>query len=249
MLTMQNDNPSDVVHLSLFPRFILNRDQDLEARFLGSDLSEVCEAAYESDIPILKAFAASPLEKREEALAAWRAAQVKTLMADPIFSAKVAAFLKDAPPEIVESFHAGKMRLNDADSTIKNLWQASQTDRITSRRAAKGRLWDVVRLKLIDQQEEKHFGKTVPRHVLILENGKIEIFRYRMNAIRFAKNSGMSYLLMGIDGTRVKAGNLESPGGLSNVEDEAEAEEMDEIDDFTEKSPGPGDSIGEIEDE
>lgn len=240
---MQTDSQSAVVHLSLFPRFILNLDRDLESRFLGSDLSEICEAAYDSDIPILKAFAASPLEKREEALAAWRAAQVKNMVDDHTFAALVTAFLKDAPTSLVESFRAGKMRLADVDSEIKKLWHDSESDRINSRRAAKDRLWDVVRLKLIDHQEEKHFGKTVPRQLLILENGKMEIFRYRTNAILFAKKSGMSYLLMGIDGTRVKAGNLEGPGELSAVEAEAEARELDEIDDFTEQTQGVKDPI------
>lgn len=249
---MQNNamttDPAAIVHFLLFPRFVLNLEKDLEARFLGSDLSEICAAAYESDIPILKAFAASPLKKREEALAAWRATQVKNLLSDPTMAARVAAFLKNAPAEIVESFHLGKMALSAADLEIKNRWQAAETDRMDSRRAAKERLWDVVRSKMVDQQEEKHFGKTIPRHVLILENGKTELFRYRVNATRFAKKSGMSYILMGIDGTRVKAGNLEISTAGEAIEAEEEAALIDEMDDFTEKSEGLEDPTASADD-
>lgn len=237
--TMTTD-PAAIVHFLLFPRHILSLDKDLEARFLGSDLSEICAAAYESDIPILKAFAASPLKKREEAHAAWRAAQVKILLSDPIMSARVEAFLKNAPPEIIESFHRGKMSLSDADFEIKNRWQAAETDRMDSKRIAKDRLWNFVRSQLVDLQEEKHFGKTIPRHVILFENGKTEFFRYRTNAIRAAKKSGMLYLLMGIDGTRVKAGNLDIPRAVADFEEEEEAKEIDEIDDFTERTEGSG---------
>lgn len=232
--TDPNSNAA-LIHMLVFPRFILNLDKDLDARFLGSDLSEICAAAYECDIPILKAFASSPLKKREEALAAWRATQVKNLLFDPTMAARVDAFLKNAPPEIVESFHLGKMPLTTADWEIKSRFQATQSDQINQRRAAKNRLWDVVRFKLHDFQEEKHFGKELPRHVVLLEDGKDKWFRYRANAIHFAKKSGMPYMIMGLDRSRVTTGNLSGSDVASNAMDEEEAKLIDEIDDFEER--------------
>lgn len=236
-----------LIHMLVFPRFILNLDQDLEKRFLGNVLSEICDSAQESKAPILIAFIASPLKKREEALASWRAAQVKSLLSDPVMATRAEAFLKTASPEIVESFHLGKIALTTLDSEIKNRFVATQSDQINDRRAAKNRLYDVVRLNLHDYQEEKHFGKVLPRHSVRLENGKEENFRYRRNAIRFAKESGMAYMIIGFDLSKVTTGNLGASSVNSNFEDEEEeAKLMDEIDDFEDQArAGEADDVEE----
>lgn len=237
MITTKNEPNSNasLIHMLVFPSYILNLDQDLEKRFLGSDLSEICDSANESKAQILIACIASPLKKRQEALASWRATQVKSLLSDALMATKSEAFLKTASPEVVESFHLGKMPLTDADSEIKNRFQATQSDEINERRAAKNRLWDVVRLNLHDCQGEKHFGKELPRHLVLLDNGKKELFRYRANAIHFARQSGMTYMIMGMDRGRVTTGNLANSSTASNSEDEEDAKLIDEIDDFEDR--------------
>lgn len=248
MATTNENNDNDITsQLALFPKFLLNLDRDLETRFLGDNLSEICGAAYEADIPILKAFAASPLDKRKEALAVWRAETVKNWLADATFAVKLDAFFKTASLEIVESFHSGNMPLFIADTEIKNRWQACETDRQRMREAAKHRIWNALSFE-IEDLDERHVGKTIPRQVLFLENGDISFWRYRLNAVRFAKSAGMMCVIMGIDGTRVKTWNLESPSALTKFEAENEANETDEMDDFSDRnglSEGPSDDVPE----
>jgi hypothetical protein len=201
-----NDNP--LVPIYLFPNSILARDQDLQTRFLSSNLLAISAAAYESDIPVLKAFASSDLEGRQQALATWRASQVASFLSDPSFMLKATPFLENGPTEDVESFQSGLMTLNEADLQIKSFYQAALSDAISARQTAKGLLWDAVRTEIQDIQVEKHFGKVVPRHVMILQNGSTTLWRYRRNAVNFAKNSGVPCLLLAVDESRLKDYNL-----------------------------------------
>ena len=198
-------------------------DADLETRFLGTDLIQISEAAWQSKLPVIMAAAAASIEVRSKALAAWRAQQIGTMNQDP--GSPWDAFVKRSSSEMVASIKKGEVSLSDVNEMVWGAYEESESSRRASVKAIKNSFWQMIRESLSDKMD-KHVGKVIPRHIVRLGDGSAPTFwKYRRNAIIFARSKGLPFVILGIEEgksrdpvARGKLGNGFTCGAISSTD-------------------------------
>ncbi len=208
--------PNHVFQTRAIDRPLLEMETDLEIRFLGNDLNEICECAAERSTPVLIATAGLPLANRLEAVAAWRSQMVARTLAN---SELAKAHLNSLPSDQAGSLQAGKIKLAQWRAEIE-IWAVDKLAQETlDRRCVKGELRGILR-GLIRDVEDKHLDTVEPRWALLLPDGEFSLWRYEQRARNYAKKKGLSFFLLAFDpGRSVIRWNPDGCTGAAHVDD------------------------------
>lgn len=179
------------------------KERELEAKYLGDDLDEICTVAYASGDPVFIASAALPLKNRRAAFVHWRKKRVRELLAQPAFQ----RFLDSAEAELREAITAGEKPLAE----IAALAAAFEEERAQSLAAARDASKKALRAALIENVRDARGdeqGPILPCFLAILATGESAIFRRRHAAVEWGRAANCRWLLAEIkpEATRIFPG-------------------------------------------
>ena len=174
-----------------FPASLAATDADLQERFLGADLSEVCCAATAAGDPLFIATAGLPLKNRREAVANWRAKQLAALLAK---SETFANWYAQSAPEVQAAIRAGETPFAEIDLAVASHSEEASRLRMETVNASKARLREAVKAALRDC-DGSEVNTVVPGFIAIREDGEVGLFRRRGACVEWARASGGRYLL------------------------------------------------------
>jgi hypothetical protein len=172
----------------------LTLDADLESRFLGNNLSEICAAAADSRDATFQSTAGFPIARRKEVMQQWRKAKVLELLE----WASLQAFLETLEPVKQAAVFAGEVRLSEIAEGCEALQKKAAEEKLARLAAAKDALRGTL-LRIVKDANPEDSETQIPFFLVITETGETVFFRRRGNAQKFARESGQRCLYSEID--------------------------------------------------
>jgi hypothetical protein len=182
--------PPSIAAVRLQAATVQATERDLETKFLGNDLDEICAVAIAAADPVFLASAALPLENRRVAVIHWRKKQVAEILRLSDFN----GFIESAEAEQAAAIRSGEVPLAEVHA-MAEAWRAEVVQRRNAAMTASKEAMRAAIHSALQDGGDTVEGAALPGFLAILETGEVGLFRRRAACLDWARAAGCRFFL------------------------------------------------------